>query len=50
MATSKSMLAVSAKKVLSTEINGIVRKVTRLNKRVFRIVLININYILNENI
>ena len=33
---------------LSAEINGIVRKVIRLNKRGVRIVLTNINYILNE--
>ncbi len=33
---------------LSSEINGIVRKVIRLNKRGVRIVLTNINYILNE--
>ena len=33
---------------LSSEINGIVRKVIRLNKRGVRIILSNINYILNE--
>lgn len=33
---------------LSAEINGIVRKVVRLNKRGVRIVLTDINYILNE--
>ena len=33
---------------LSAEINGIVRKVIRLNKRGVRIVLTNINHILNE--
>ena len=32
---------------LSAEINGIVRKVIRLNKRGVRIVLTNINHILN---
>ena len=33
---------------LAAEINGIVRKVIRLNKRGVRIVLTNINHILNE--
>ena len=33
---------------LAAEINGIVRKVNRLNKRGVRIVLTNINHILNE--
>ncbi len=33
---------------LSAEINGIVRKVIRLNKKGVRIVLTNINHILNE--
>lgn len=33
---------------LSAEINGIVRKVVRLNKRGVRIVLTDINHILNE--
>lgn len=33
---------------LSSEINGIVRKVIRLNKRGVRIVLTNINHILNK--
>lgn len=33
---------------LSAEINGIVRKVIRLNKKGIRIVLTNINYILEE--
>lgn len=33
---------------LSAEINGIVRKVIRLNKRGVKIVLTDINYILNE--
>ena len=32
---------------LSAEINGIVRKVIRLNRKGVRIVLANINYILN---
>lgn len=33
---------------MKAEINGIVRKVIRLNKRGVRIVLTDINYILNE--
>ena len=33
---------------LAAEINGIVRKVIRLNKKGVRIVLTNINHILNE--
>ncbi len=42
------MVPVTISDKLTAEINGIVRKIIRLNKRGVRIVLTNINHILNE--
>lgn len=44
----KNTVPVTINDKLSAEINGIVRKVIRLNKRGIQIVLTNLDYILNE--